>query len=262
VTTDQFTPTISDGNLTPTGTDGLGTTSATAPAASASSNVSAGTIVGAVAGTLVGLALLGFLIAFLFRRYRQSRRRSMRDSDFGTFRRSMFAPRSAALTPDMAESDHNATPSLGEPYIPYPATAAQPPSRALAAAAAATAASGGSLQERPKYVYGQDPSHAYQQWQHDDVASDIAHGGAYSSQPQVQSAYNAEAYGSYAKYEDVGHGVVGGVPAGTAMYQDAQRAYQGQQGYDQEYAAYNYSTQHQAYAMGSNGAQGDAYNGI
>jgi len=207
----------------------------------------------------------------------------MRDSDFGTFRRSLFAPLSTPTPPDMVETDRNAASSLDEPYISYPAATAQPPSQALAAATAAgaaatAAASGGGLQERPKYVYGQDTSRPHQQWHHDDIASDIAHGGAYSSQPQVQSAYNAEAYGSYAKYEDVGDGVVGGVPAGNAMYQDAQRAYQGQQGYDQSqsqyvghgqqhpYAAYDYSRQHQAYAAGSNnagaGAHADAYGGI
>ena len=184
-------------------------------------------------------------------------------------------------------SETNIAPSLKEPYVPYSGTTAQLPSQALAAATAATAAttpaSGGGLQERPKYVYGQDPSPTSQQQQHDDTASDT-HGGAYSSQPQVQGAYNAEAYGSYAKYEDVGDGIVGSVPAGTVVYQDAQRAYQGQQGYDQShyatydpghYASYDqsqyqgygqqqqYSEQQphhaQAYAMGSNHAETGAH---
>jgi hypothetical protein len=202
----------------------------------------------------------------------------------------------------MAETDHNAGPSHNEPYVPRPVASAQPPSKVLAATTAATTAatvtatpaiaattvaSSGGLQERPKYVYGQDPR------QHDDVATDIANGGAYSSQPQAQSTYNTEAYGSYAKYEDVSNGVVGGVPSGTAMYQDAQRAYQGQQGYDQsqygtydpshfatydqsqyagygqqqpEYVVYDYSQQqqhHQAYATGlATGTHTDAYGGI
>jgi hypothetical protein len=154
-------------------------------------------------------------------------------------------------------SETNIAPSLKEPYVPYSGTTAQLPSQALAAATAATAAttpaSGGGLQERPKYVYGQEPSPTSQQQQHDDTASD-AHGGAYSSQPQVQDAYNTEAYGNYAKYEDVGDGIVGSVPAGTAVYQDAQRAYQGQQGYDQShYATYDPGhydqSQYQAYGQ-------------
>jgi len=146
-------------------------------------------------------------------------------------------------------SETNIAPSLKEPYVPYSGTTAQPPSEALAsataAAAATTPASGNGLQERPKYVYGQDPSPTSQQQQHDDTVSD-AHGGVYSSQPQVQGSYNAEAYGSYAKYEDVGDGIVGGVPSGTAMYQDAQRAYQGQQEYDQNHYA-TYDPTHYAY---------------
>jgi hypothetical protein len=172
---------------------------------------------------------------------------------------------------DMSET--NITPSLKEPYVPYSGTAAQPPSEALAAATAAagatTPASGGGLQERPKYVYGQDPSSSGQEQQHDEAASD-AHGGVYSSRPQVQGAYNTEAYGSYAKYEDVGDGIVGSVPTGTAVYQDAQRAYQGQQEYDQshyanfdpadyaydqaQYQGYDQQPHGQAYAMGSNDA--------
>ena len=154
------------------------------------------------------------------------------------------ASRSTSATHTMRNmSETNIAPSLKEPYVPYSgnsATTAQLPSQALAAAAAATTpASGGGLQERPKYVYGQDPSSTNQQQQHDETASDT-HGGAYSSQPQVQGDYNAEAYGSYAKYEDVGDGIVGSVPAETAVYQDAQRAYQGQQGYDQShYATYD-----------------------
>ena len=196
----------------------------------------------------------------------------MRDSDFGNFRRSMFA---TSRTPSAIHTMHNMSetniaPSLKEPYVPYSGTTTtQPPSEALAAATAATTpASGGGLQERPKYVYGQDPSPATEQQQHDDTVSD-AHGGVYSSQPQAQGAYNAEAYGSYAKYEDVGDGIVGGVPTGTAEYQEAQRAYQGQQGYDQshydpahyaydqsQYQGYGQQPHYpQAYAMGSNDAE-------
>lgn len=227
-----------------------------------SSNVSAGNIVGAVVGTIIGLALLVVLVAFILRRYRRSRRRAMRDSDFGTFRRSMFVTPRSSATPtrgSMTETSHNVTPSLKEPYIPYSARTAKQPSQTPAAAtSAATAAS--VLQERPKYVYGQgvtttsekqqdQDQDQQQQQQHDDAVSD-AHGGAYSSEPQVQNAYNPEAYGHYAKYEDIGDGVVGGVPAGTTLYQDAERAYQGQQGYNQghydaaHYASYDRSQYH------------------
>jgi hypothetical protein len=165
----------------------------------------------------------------------------------------------------MSETSHNITPSLKEPYVPYSArTAKQPSQTPEAATSAATPASGGggvALQERPKYVYGQgvtttsekqeqqDQDEQQQQQQHDDAVSD-AHGGAYSSEPQVQSAYNPEAYGHYAKYEDIGDGVVGGVPAGTTVYQDAERAYQGQQGYNQghydpaNHASYDRSQYH------------------
>ena len=209
----------------------------------------------------------------------------------------MFAtPRASATIPsmpDMAETSRNVAPSLKEPYVPYSAAAAtvQPPSQTLAAetaAAGATATVAGGLQERPKYVYGQDPTPVNQQRQQDDVATDVAQGGPYSSQPQPQSAYNAEAYGNYAKYEDVGDGIVGGVPAGTAMYQDAERAYQGQQGYDQnqyvtydpshyatydqaqyegyvqqQHAAYDYAQQHQQhYHSGSTSDAANAYGGM
>jgi hypothetical protein len=220
-------------------------------------------------GTLIGLALLVIFIFFILKRYRRMRHRAMRDSDFGTFRHSMFmTPRSSATptTRNMAETNQNVTPSNKESYAPYPATTAKPPSQILAAATATTTAAatpatpasggGGVLQERPKYVYGQNPTTTNQQeqqqqqeeQQHDDAASDT-HGGVYSSQPQIQSAYNAEAYGGYAKYEDVSDGIVGSVPPGTAVYQDAQRAYQGQQGYDQRhYASYDRS-QYQGYGQ-------------
>jgi len=223
-------------------------------------------------GTLIGLALLAILVVFVLRRYRRSRRRAMRDSDFGTFRRSMFVTSSAPTGRSMTEIGHNVAPSLNEPYVPYSAGAAREPSRTLAAATSTTIpANGVVLQERPKYVYGQGPAattekqeqqEEQRQQQHDDAGSD-AHGGAYSSEPQVQIAYDAEAYGNYAKYDDIGNGVVGGVPAGTAVYQDAERAYQGQPGYNQShyipahYTSYDrsqyhgYGQQQQAYGYSS-----------
>lgn len=217
----------------------------------ASSNLSAGNIVGAVVGTLIGLALVAILLAFVLRRYRRSRRRALRDSEFGTFRRSMFVTSSAPTGRSMTEIGHNVAPSLTEPYVPYSAgAAAKHASPTLAAATATTTipANGVALQERPKYVYGQGPTATsekqedQQHQQHDDAVSD-GHGGAYSSEPQVQLAYDAEAYGNYAKYEDIGNGVVGGMPAGTAVYQDAERAYQGQPGYNQGQQGYNQGQQ-------------------
>lgn len=63
-----------------------------------------------------------------------------------------------------------------------------PLSQALAAANVASVAA--VLQERHKYVYGQDPNAAVGgQHDQDDAASE-AHGGAYSSQPQ-QEAYQS-----------------------------------------------------------------------
>jgi hypothetical protein len=57
----------------------------------------------------------------------------------------------------------------------------------------------------------------------------------------AQTTYNPEAYGSYAKYDDAGQGVVGG-----SGYQNAEREYQGQQGYyDQTQQQQGYYNQHQ-----------------
>jgi hypothetical protein len=52
----------------------------------------------------------------------------------------------------------------------------------------------------------------------------------------MQTSYDAEAYGSYAQYADAGAVAGTGVAAGG--YQDAQREYQGQQGYDQNQQVY------------------------
>ena len=167
-------------------------------------------------------------------------------------------PRSSATMPNMTESHHNVAPSLNEPYVPYPAATVQLPSQSVGATTATPAV----LQERPKYVYGQDPTPANQQLQNDDNGSDAAHGGVYSSEPQAQSTYNPEAYGSYVQYKDVGNGV----STGSAMYQDAQRAYQGQQGYDygthnqSQYTAYGYPQQQQQHYHAD--AHANAYGGM
>jgi hypothetical protein len=78
-----------------------------------------------------------------------------------------------------------------------------------------------AMQERPQYTYGQneyDAGHA-----RDDEGSEIAHGGAYSSEPQPQHEYNAEAYGSYA-YSTEGH---------HAVQQQQYHPYQAQQYYSE-----------------------------
>ncbi|KAJ2929670.1 hypothetical protein H1R20_g7432, partial [Candolleomyces eurysporus] len=115
---------------------------------------------------------------------------------------------------------------------------------AVGAAAVATgvAASQG-LQERPKYVYGQvEPNQQNSGDDHGDDYSEHAH-GAYSSEPMVQQAYNAEAYGSYAAYD--GQGYNQNYQDGNGGYQDATREYQGQEGYavggyDQAYGYQNH----------------------
>jgi len=136
----------------------------------------------------------------------------------------------------MAQSSgvgHNAAPSIsgagvaGQGVYNYGAAAAAGAGGAAGAAAAST------IQERPKYVYGQPDD---RQAALDDDASDQAH-GVYSSQPHVQTSYNAETYGSYAAYDATG-------------YQNATREYQGQQGYTDGAAAYQNNPaydQHQQY---------------
>ena len=151
----------------------------------------------------------------------------------------------------MSERSHNVAPSLTGEAMSAAIGAATPPSQALAAANAASAggaASHAPLQERPKYVFGQPVQNEHDPASDDD-ASDLAN-GVYSSQPVMQTEYNPEAYGSYAKYEDVAGGAGG--------YQDAQREYQGQQGYQGYYDQQGYSD-HQGYAVGGYDQQQQAY---
>jgi len=118
---------------------------------------------------------------------------------------------------------------------------------AAGTAAATTAektAAAAHLQERPKYVYGQDPT-GTASGTTDQQTDDEAIHGAYSTQPHVQTSYNAEAYGNYAhaQYDD-----------GTGGYQDAQRQeYQGQhQAYydQQQYAQGGYDQTGYVHAQG------------
>ena len=172
------------------------------------------------------------------------------ESDFGTFNRSAFVTdKNPPTLPEMAESGgHSASASISTAGVAgYGAagSVATPPSQALAASNAAAAAA--VLQERPKYVYGQDPNAAADSQNEDDVASE-AHGGAYSSQPQPQTGYDAEAYGSYAQYAEGGQA--------EAAYQEAQREYQAQQGYD---AQHGYYDQNAYAAYGQQQQQGGFY---
>ena len=159
---------------------------------------------------------------------------------------------------------HNVAPSISSTaadnmagYGSAASTEATPPSMALANANAAAAAAA-TLQERPKYVYGQNPANdASTTGSRDqDDSGSVAHGGAYSSEPQMQTSYNAEAYGSYAQYADAGADVVGGTGVAVGGYQDAQREYLGQQGYDQNQQAYY---DQNAYAAGYNNQAQQGY---
>lgn len=148
----------------------------------------------------------------------------------------------------MQTSGHNVAPSIssmtGAGMAGFGSAAASteatPPSQALAnanAASATAAAAAAALQERPKYVYGQVPE-ATTAAQHEanEHAAAEASNGVYSSQPQAQESYNAEAYGSYAQYAQYDAAVAA---AGDAGYQDVQREYQGQQGYDASQGYYD-----------------------
>jgi hypothetical protein len=81
-----------------------------------------------------------------------------------------------------------------------------------AGAPVSAGSSNGGVQERQNYVYGQG-------YDGDDGLSDHAH-GIYSSEPQAQAAYNAEAYGSYAYSTEGSHAVS---PGGYVNYQQDQQ---------------------------------------
>lgn len=138
----------------------------------------------------------------------------------------------------MQTSGHNVAPSISSMAAGNMAgfgsaaasesTEATPPSQALANANAAAAAAA-TLQERPKYVYGQNPD-VDNSAQHDDAANTAAY--ATDAQGNYTDAYG----GSYAQYAQ--YGDASATAVGAAGYQDAQREYQGQQGYDANQAAY------------------------
>lgn len=144
----------------------------------------------------------------------------------------------------MQPSGHNVAPSIssmagaGMAGFGSAATSAEatPPSQALANANAAAAAAA-SLQERPKYVYGQAPEVDNTTQQTQDQGDAATSAAAYTSEGHVQANYTTDTYGGtyaqYAEYADASANVVGGTG-----YQDAQREYQGQQGYDANQAAY------------------------
>jgi hypothetical protein len=175
------------------------------------------------------------------------RKRALQDEDFVTdFRQSAFVTNTPSIQPpSMTQREHtNASPSISSGG---PGMAGQGAFRGGVTAAAVSAP---VLQERPRYVYGQEPVQNSEPALDDD-GSEVAH-GAYSAQPEVQQPYNPEAYGSYAAYES------------QAGYQEATREYQGQQGYNANNYAYE-PQQHQGYAeydyaAASAYADGNAHN--
>ncbi|RDB18529.1 hypothetical protein Hypma_000236 [Hypsizygus marmoreus] len=181
--------------------DNAAITISASPTASPSSGISTGAIVGSVAGGIAIIAVIGIIVAFFLRRWRRNRisdadfnqdefirSPNMMESEFrdghGGYRASTFDP----VPPSMSQQAHQSiAPSLssgsnlaGQGAYPY---------------------TGGAIQERQPYTYGQaytDNNIARE----DESSSEIAHGGAYSSQPQPQAAYNPEAYASYAYSTD------------------------------------------------------------
>ncbi|KAF5379404.1 hypothetical protein D9615_006495 [Tricholomella constricta] len=194
------TQTSSFGTFTPTTTDALLTSSSASSTLAPSSGISTGAIVGSVAGGLAGIAIIGIIVAFFLRRWRRNR---ISDDDFNPdefvrspnmsetgYRASTFDP----VPPNMAHRGHTVAPSIGSTNMAgqgaYPYNGG-----------AGAGGSGAAIQERQMYTYGQgyDTNGA-----RDDDISDLAHGGPYSSEPQMQATYNPEAYGSYA-YSTEGH---------------------------------------------------------
>ncbi|TFK39696.1 hypothetical protein BDQ12DRAFT_664932 [Crucibulum laeve] len=227
------------------------------PSTEATGGVSTGTIVGGVAGGIAGVAVLCLIVAFILRRMRKRSRNLDDDYNPSDFRRSAFVADNNAgspTLPDMTQRGHTVAPSIsgGPGMAGHGAYQGQHGDVNYGAAAVgagvgvgAAVAAGTVLQERPRYTYGQDytmNNASNTAPALDDDGSEIAH-GAYSSQPQMQAAYNPEAYGSYAAYE------------GGAGYQEATREYQGQQGQQQQYYDdhqeyqhyYDQQQQHQQY---------------
>jgi len=163
------------------------------------------------------------------------------NSDFGTFNRSVEKPAAA----DMSEKGHNVAPSVssaagaGMAGFGSAAAAATVPVAKNENNAPIATAPAVPLQERPKYVYGQEPVSSKTGGATDD---DTTH-GAYSTEPQMQASYNAEAYGNYAH----------------AAYQDAEREYQGQTGY--AHGGYDQQYDQQQYAQGQYDQQAYAHGG-
>ncbi|KAF8075196.1 hypothetical protein FPV67DRAFT_1476397, partial [Lyophyllum atratum] len=182
-----LTQTSTFGSFTSTSTDDSFASISASATPTASSGMSTGAIVGSVAGGIVAIAFIGLIIAFFLRRWRRNR---ITDEDFNQdefvrtpnmsdtgYRASTFDP----VPPSMAHRGHNVSPSMG--------------STNMAGQGAFPYNGGAAVQERQQYSYGQgyEPNGF-----RDDDEGEIAHGGAYSSEPQAQAPYNAEAYGSYA----------------------------------------------------------------
>ncbi|KAF9027333.1 hypothetical protein BDZ89DRAFT_1160862 [Hymenopellis radicata] len=158
--------------------------------------VNTGAVVGGIAGGLIALAALGFIVCF-FMMYERGH---------------TVAPSVTSMTgPGVAGQGavyYNQPQAQGpqdfrNQYSDHPYATSPPPRNQPLPQ---------PLQERPQYTFGQAPDNNY----HPNVMSDDGHGnyeghGAYSSEPQMQMAYNAEDYSGYHAYSpDMAPGYAGG----------------------------------------------------
>ena len=96
------------------------------------------------------------------------------------------------------------------------------------------------MQPQQQYVYGQDPYAQQGDAYYDpDGSQSEAHGGAYSTDPQAQAVYDAEAYGSYVAQEQHAHSneghSEGGQHADVAQSEPANMAGRGARAGAQDY---------------------------
>ncbi|KAF8909581.1 hypothetical protein CPB85DRAFT_1435608 [Mucidula mucida] len=240
VSTDDASATSSFRSVTRTSASfGEGSTVSASNTPTVSGAINTGAVVGGIAGGLVALAALGFIICFFMRR--RSRRRRADEFSASQFRRSAmimpddhFASNSPAspIVPQMYERGHTVAPSVtsmtgpgvaGQGAVYYNQSQAQNPqdfrnqySDHPYATSPPPRNQAQPLQERPQYTFGQ-PDNNYQP----NVMSDDGHGnyeshGAYSSEPQMQMAYNAEDYSGYHAYSpDTAQGYAGAHPGYT-----------------------------------------------
>ncbi|KAG6836498.1 hypothetical protein H0H93_007427 [Arthromyces matolae] len=182
-------------------TDDSAVTASPSVSAAPSSNLSTGAIVGSVAGAIAGIVIVFFFVAFILRRWRRKRNELE------------FNPEDFVQSPSMAQvgnSHHH-----DNPFDPAP------PNAAFRGSIAPSISSGPNMAGQGAYAYQDSPytdgdyatgagagaaaTHGQQTYAYgayDKHANDDAINGAYSSEPQVQQAYNPEVYGSYAYSTD------------------------------------------------------------